>query len=42
MGDWSPAVNPFANIEGVQKFLQDDISHMVLNCEDGKKLHRAI
>lgn len=42
MGDWSPVVNPFAIIEGVKKFLQDDVSHMALNCEYGKKLHRAI
>lgn len=42
MGDLSPVVNTSANIEGVKKFLQDDISYMVLNCEDGKKLHSAV
>lgn len=41
MGDLSPVVNTSANI-GVKKFLQDDISYMVLNCEDGKKLHSAV
>lgn len=42
MGDLSPVVNTSANIEGVKKFLQDDVSYMFLNCEDGKKLHSAI
>lgn len=42
MGDLSPVVNTSENIEGVKKFLQDDIFYMVLNCEDGKKLHSAV